>query len=157
MGDDATPPLGHDDATAAPERDALARAELRLRTLQRLLGIGGTGLRAAVDEAATLLAEAFGADKVDVFLYRPERDTLAAAGTSDTPMGRKQQALGLDRLPLSSGGLCARVFRTGEPYRTGHADMDPEELRAVVEELGVRSELLMPLGGAAGRGVLAVV
>ena len=66
-------------------------------------------------------------------------------------MGRKQQALGLDRLPLSNGGLAAWAFRTGEPYRTGHAELDPEELRAVVEELGVRSELLVPLACAAGR------
>jgi two-component system OmpR family sensor kinase len=150
--------VASEDAIGEHERDAGARPERRLRALQGLLGIGAAGFRAAVDEAATLLAEAFGADKVDVFLYRAERDMLAAAGSSDTPMGRRQAALGLDQLPLCNGGLCARVFRTGEPVRTGHADMDPEELRSVVAELGVRSEMLAPLpSGGARRGVLSVV
>ena len=143
--------------TGRQRTDALARAELRLRTLQRLLGIGGDGLPAAIDEAAMLLAEAFGADKVDVLLYRAERDTLAAAGTSDTPMGHRKQGLGLDRLAVGNGGLAVRVFRSGETLQTGRADTDREELRGVVEELGVRSALLVPLAGAAGRrGVLSV-
>lgn len=127
------------------------------RTLRLLLAINTANQRHAIDRAATLLAEALHADKADIFLYEPERDTLAAAGTSDTPMGRKQQALGLDRLPLSVGGLAARTFQTGEPIRTGHAEMDPGELRAIVEDLGVRSELLVPLTcSGTRRGVLAV-
>jgi two-component system OmpR family sensor kinase len=142
---------------AMPSHPPRVRAEIQLRALEQLLGIAGNGLRATVDEAATLLAEAFLADKVDAFLYDPATDTLVAAGTSRTPMGRRQQALGLDRLPLSNGGLTVRVFQSGEPHRTGHADMDPEELRAIVEELGVRSELLVPLSCVTGhRGVLQV-
>ena len=87
MRDDATPSAGDHGATAGPGHDALARAELRLRTLQRLLGVGGTGLRAAVDEAAALLAEAFGADKVDVFLYRAERDRCLRLPSARATLG----------------------------------------------------------------------
>jgi two-component system, OmpR family, sensor kinase len=145
----------HDDATRQTEGGT--REALMLRTLQRLLAISGEAHRAALDEAATLLAEAFGADKVDVFVYEPAIDTLVAVGTSRTPMGHKQRALGLDRLPLSDGGLAAQVFRTGAPYRTGHAEMDPAERRAVVEELGVRSSVTVPLTCAGGvRGVFQV-
>jgi DNA-binding CsgD family transcriptional regulator len=159
MQDDRTP----DDAIEGTPSDLLradggtTREGLMLRTLEQLLAIPVGDARDALDRAATLLAGVFGADKLDLFLYQPAIDTLVAVGVSETPMGRKQQALGLDRLALVNGGLAVRVFRTGEPYRTGHADMDPEERRAVVEELGVRSELVVPLAwGGERRGVLQV-
>lgn len=116
-----------------------------LETLQRLLAIQATELRPALNEAATLVADALGADKVDVFQYQAPIDSLVALGTSATPMGRRQHELGLDRVPVSNGGRCADVFRTGEPYASGHADQDPGELRGIVEGLGVRSVLNYPL------------
>ena len=116
-----------------------------LLMLQRLLAIRATDQRPALDEASTIIAETFGADKVDVFVYRADADTLVALGTSKTPMGERQRALGLDRQPLSNGGRAAASFRTGEPYSTGHVDEDPEELRGVVEGLGVRSMMNHPL------------
>jgi DNA-binding CsgD family transcriptional regulator len=126
-----------------------------LTTLQRLLAIQATDLRPALDEAATLVAEALGADKVDVFLHQAPIDSLVALGTSATPMGRRQHELGLDRLPLSNGGRAADVFRTGEPYASGRVDEDPGELRGIVEGLGVRSVLDYPLEvGGERRGVV---
>ena len=128
-----------------------------LTTLQRLLAIQATDLRPALDEAATLVAEALSADKVDVFLHQAPIDSLVALGTSATPMGRRQHELGLDRLPLSNGGRAADVFRTGEPYASGRVDEDPGELRGIVEGLGVRSVLNYPLEvGGERRGVLQV-
>jgi DNA-binding CsgD family transcriptional regulator len=128
-----------------------------LSTLQRLLAITTVDARGAIDEAATLLAETLRADKVDVFLYEEAHDSLVAAGTSDTPMGRKQQALGLDRLALSNGGLAVEAFRSGRTYSTGHAELDPAERRSVVEGLGVRSEINVPLTCAGRtRGVFQV-
>jgi GAF domain-containing protein len=131
---------------------------MMLQTLERLLAISTADMRAAFDAAATLLAEVFGADKVDVFLYEPAHDTLAAIGTSDTPVGRLQRALGLDRLPRSGGGLAVAVFEAREARRIDHADADPTELRAIVEKLGIRSELLAPVASAGQtvRGVLGV-
>ena len=128
-----------------------------LETLQHLIAIRATGLRPALTEASTLVAEALRADKVDVFLFEQASTSLVAMGTSDTPMGHRQQELGLDRLPLANGGRAAEVFRTGEPYTTGRADQDPGELRGVVEALGVRSVLNYPLEvDGERRGVLQV-
>jgi len=125
--------------------------------LQRLLAIRAAELRPVLDEASTLIAETFGADKVDVFVYRPDVDTLVAVGTSMTPMGERQQALGLDRLPLSNGGRAAWTFQTGEPYLTGHADEDPGELRSIVERLGVHSMMNYPIEvDGERRGILQV-
>ena len=80
-----------------------------------------------------------------------------ALGTSRTPMGKKQHALGLDRFPLANAGPLAGVYTSGEPYRTGHADLDPTQPRGVVEGLGVRSQIDAPLDvGGVRRGVLGV-
>jgi DNA-binding CsgD family transcriptional regulator len=125
--------------------------------LRRLLSIRAADLRPVLDEASTIIAETFGADKVDVFVYQADADTLVALGTSKTPMGERQRALGLDRLPLSNGGRGAWSFRTGEPYSTDHADEDPEELRGIVEGLGVRSMMNHPIEiDGARRGLIQV-
>ena len=128
-----------------------------LDTLQRLLAIQSPEARPARAEACNLVADVLGADKVDVFHYEPASTSLVAVGTSETPMGKRQQELGLDRLPLANGGRAADVFRTGEPYATGRADEDPDELRGVVEGLGVRSIVNCPLEvSGERRGVLQV-
>jgi two-component system, OmpR family, sensor kinase len=81
------------------------RSEARLLdTLARLLAIDTPDVDEALDEATLFLAEVLQADKVDVFLFDPSSATLVARGTSDTPMGRRQKALGLDRLPVANGG-----------------------------------------------------
>jgi signal transduction histidine kinase len=129
-----------------------------LWTLEHLLGIEVAGLEDALAEATNLIAAALGADKVDAFLYSPEIDTLVAAGTSNTPMGHRQLALGLDRLPLSNGGSTAKVFTSGENYLTGHAEDDPDEVPGIIHALGVRSTIATPLRVAGEpRGVLSVV
>src|SRR5687767_10689227 len=84
-------------------------------TLLALHGIATPELRPALTLASTLVAEALGADKVDVFLHEAESDSLVALGTSQTPMGRKEQELGLDRLALANGSPPAQVFLSGEP------------------------------------------
>ena len=128
-----------------------------LAVLQRLLGLEPGDLSAAMAEAAQQVAEVLGADKVDVFLYARAEETLVAEGTSDTPMGRREKALGLDRLPLAEGGRTVEVFQTGRSYRTEHADQDVEEVSGLAEKLGVRSSLMVPLEVAgARRGVLLV-
>jgi GAF domain-containing protein len=73
-------------------------------------------------------------------------------------MGREQQARGLDRLPLGRSGRIGEVYRSGKPHLDGRVDEDPRELREVVEGLGVRSQVLVPLALAEGqRGVLGVM
>ena len=129
-----------------------------LETLQRLLAIRSPDLREALDQASTLVAEALGADKVDVFLYEAATETLVAAGTSLTAMGRRQHEIGLDRLPVASGGPAVRVSLTGEAYLTGRAGEDPDQIRGAIEALGVRSEAVVPLEVDGERhGVLSAV
>ena len=138
--------------------ETLNRDARLLGTLQRLLAIRATELRPALTEASNLVGEALGADKVDVLLYEAASDSLVAMGTSETEMGRRQHALGLDRLPLANGGPQVRVFRTGEPYLTGRADADPEQFRGTVEGLGVRSnaDVALHVDGER-RGVLSAM
>jgi DNA-binding CsgD family transcriptional regulator len=137
--------------------DPASRDDRMLSMLQRLLAIHAAKLRPVLTEASTIIAETFGADKVDVFVYQPEADTLVALGTSMTPMGERQRALGLHRLPVSNGGRAGWTYRTGESYATGHADEDPEELRGIVDGLGVRSAVNHPIMvEGERRGVLQV-
>jgi DNA-binding CsgD family transcriptional regulator len=112
-----------------------------LTTLQRLLLIDAPELRPALNQASTLIGEAVGAEKTDVFLYEAVTNSLVALGTSDTPMGHRQQELGLDRLPLANGSAPVMVFQTGAPYATGHADQDPDQPRGVIDGLGIRSQI----------------
>ena len=147
-----------EQARARVDVPAQAGDDRLLFTLERLLEIRATGLEAALDEASDLLVAALDADKADVFVHEAETQTLIARGTSRTPMGRRQQEIGMHRLPLVSGGRSALVFQTGEPFITGRADLDPVELRGITEGLGVRSELLCAVQVAGERrGVLSVV
>lgn len=137
--------------TEAERRDKL------LHALQRLLALPAAELAPTLNRAGQLVAELLDADKVDVFLLDPSSQTLVAEGTSDTPMARKQKALGLDRLPLANGGRSVQVFETDKPFLSGHLDEDPEELVGIKHRLGVKSALLVPLPiGERTRGVLGV-
>jgi two-component system, OmpR family, sensor kinase len=122
-----------------------------LATLERLLAIDEMDLHQALDRACHMVAEALGADKVDAALYDSTTESLVAAGTSHTPMGRKQHAIGMNRLPVANGGREVEVFLTGVPYATGQADHDPGQLRGMTEGLGVRSAIMVPLEVAGTR------
>jgi len=128
-----------------------------LETLQRLLRIHEPELRPALGQACTLISEVLGADKTDVFLFEAETDSLVAMGTSDTPMGRRQHQLGLNRQPLTNNGPSTMVFQTGESYLTGSAGQDPTSLPGVVGALGIKGEMDVPLEvNGVRRGVLQV-
>jgi len=120
-------------------------SERLLATLERLLDVQPTDLKGAMDEAATLLAEVLGTDKVDAFLHEPQTDTLVAVGASRTPMGRHQRAIGLDRQPVANGGRAVEVFQRGEPHLDGHVEDDARELPGVKQRLGVRSQAVVAL------------
>lgn len=130
-------------------------AERLLTTLEQLLQLDATNMADTLNAAAHLVGEVTSAEKVDHFLYHPENRTLQVAGLSDTPMSKHEVELGLDRIAIADGGRLVEVFQTGEIYATGHADRDPEMLRGITEELGVRSLLAAALDvGGERRGVL---
>jgi len=116
-----------------------------LYTLQRILAIQITSLKETLNQATDMLAEVMNADKVDVMMFRPEKETLVALGTSYTPMGRRQHEIGMDLLPVANGGREVQVFETGAPYWSGHAKEDPKMLRGISEGLGVESLIIVPL------------
>src|SRR3954452_19945021 len=126
------------------EGNAPTEPDRRRSTLELLLALDAVDLDGALNEAAQIVAEALGADKVDAFIYEAETECLVARGTSDTPMGRKQIALGLNRLPLAHGGRAAAVFRSGACHVDGHVDQDSAEVEGVRTALGVRSAVLCP-------------
>jgi two-component system, OmpR family, sensor kinase len=140
-----------------PDAGATPRQVRLLTTLERLLAITAPDMRTSLNQASQLINDTLGADKVDVFRYEPAADTLVAVGTSNTPMGQRQIALGLDRLALSKGGKTAHVFKTGDPYWSGQVDQDPDELREIREVLGVRSAIVEPFDvDGARRGCLQI-
>jgi DNA-binding CsgD family transcriptional regulator len=122
-----------------------------LETLQRLLGIQAPELSPALDQASSLVAEALGADKVDVFLHDADSDSLVAMGTSDTPMGHAQHQAGLNRQPIANNGPAVQAFQTGTPYLHGRIDHDPDQPRGMIHRLGIRSEMDVPLDVAGQR------
>ena len=139
------------------ERRPAETSDRFLSTLERLLGLRSAELDEALDQSADLVTQALGADKVDAFLYDPSSASLVARGTSRTPMGHKQHAIRMDRLPLANGGRTVEVFQTGKPRLTGRADLDPGELRGITEGLGICSMMCTPLGGDNDRrGILSV-
>ena len=127
---------------SAFDSDNMRQRQDRLLTiLEGLLELPATDVTATLNQATSLIAEVFAADKVDVFFHDWASETLVALGTSDTPLGRKQHAIGMDRLPLANRGRTVEVFLTGASYLTGHADQDPEEIMGIKVGLGVKSEI----------------
>jgi DNA-binding CsgD family transcriptional regulator len=123
--------------------------------LEGLLALDAIGLDEAMTLAAQRLAESLAADKVDVFLHDPATESLVAIGTSDTPMGRREHELGLDRLPIADGGWTVEVFQSGRSHLARYADREQGEVKGVFEGLGVRSSINVPLEIAGERrGVL---
>ncbi|HEU5227891.1 MAG TPA: GAF domain-containing sensor histidine kinase [Ktedonobacteraceae bacterium] len=119
--------------------------ESLLHALQRLLELPATDVGETLHQTAQLVTQALHAEKVDTFLYDHATQSLIAYGTSETPMGTKEKDIGLDHLPLSAGGRAVETYLTGQPYWTGQAHRDPAELTEIKEDLGIKSEILVPL------------
>jgi DNA-binding CsgD family transcriptional regulator len=128
-----------------------------LRAIHHLLGLEVTDVERALSAAADRIAEVMEADKVDVFLLEEPIDTLVAFGTNASRMARQQRALNLDRLPSDRGSVCAHVFQTGHSHLSGQLDLEPLENIGIVGELGVRSQIAVPISvRGVRRGVLMV-
>lgn len=126
--------------------------------LQELLELPSTDPRQCLTAAASSVARFLSCDKTDVFLFEERRTSLVAIGTSQTPLGDLQRSLGLDVMAVAQGGRTVQVYQTGHAHADGHVDQDTEELRGIVKELGVRSQVIVPLLVAGvRRGVLSVV
>lgn len=123
--------------------------QVLLTTLEELLDIPVGHVHHALSRAASLLADVLRADKVDFWLH--EQDVIRVIGVSDTPVGQRQVALGLNQFTRQEQTRVWDVVDTGEPYLTGHADQDPGVHPGIVLELGIRSMAGVPLEVAGGR------
>jgi GAF domain-containing protein len=148
-------PLAATAATAATaDRDSHKLAAI----LEQLLGIDALDLAGALNEACDIVSRSLHADKSCAMILDPSSDALVALGVSDTAMGRKERAIGMDRLPLANDGSTVAVYRTGVPHITGHADREPVEILGFTRGLGVRSIVETPLViGSERRGVLTAM
>jgi signal transduction histidine kinase len=91
------------------------------------------------------IGEVMGVQKVEILLYNEETDELVALGTNDAGLGRAQQELGLDHLPLGKAGMLADVFRTGQPFLSNDLEQEPGFPAALKEKLGLKAALVVPL------------
>lgn len=131
--------------------------ELLLITLERLLALPLGDVETLLQQVSDLIARALITDKVDVFVLDGTTMTLEAAGTSRTPMGDRQRALGLHRLPLANGGREVEVFETGCSYLCNEVQEDLGVARGTREALGVGSMMAVAWEvEGTRRGVLAV-
>ena len=131
--------------------------ERYLATLQRLLEIPATDMKAALTQASDALSVVLAADKVDTFLLDASRDSLVAVGTSTQPLSALEKQLGLDVLPVSNAGRSVEVFTSGATFRSDDVQDDERELRGIREGLKVRSIVAAPLdAGGRRRGALMV-
>ena len=121
-----------------------------LATLERLLAIDETDLHGALDRACHMVAEALRPDKVDAALYDSTTESLVAVGTSHTPMGRKQHAIGMNRLPVANGGREVDVFSPAFPMRPVRR-IRTRGNRGMTEGLGIRSAIMVPFEVAGTR------
>ncbi len=149
---------GFPETVEESERDAHSdgpTSAALLYTLEQLLAIDEVEFRPVLTAASSMIADVMTADKVDAFIYDAEAECLVAAGTSDTPMGRKQHELGLDRVSTTVPSRESEVQESGTSYMTGHAEEDEAMNAGFVQGLGVRSIMLVALRIAGERrGIL---
>ena len=127
----------------------LAREERRSKLIKLLHYMAANLPNKLLKEVAVAMEERIGevmsVQKVEVLLYNEETDELVSLGASDTTLGRAQQELGLDHLPLGKAGVLAEVFRTGQPFLSNDLDSVPAFPAALKEKLGLKSALVVPL------------
>lgn len=102
-------------------------------------------LREVTQAIEERVGEVMGVQKVEVLLYQQETDELISLGASDGTLGRMQQELGLDHLPLGKAGVLADVFRTGQPFSSNDLDSLPTFPTALKEHLGLKAAMAVPL------------
>lgn len=126
-------------------RTTTERQEQLLTMLERLVELPVHALDATLHQVVQQCTEVLAADKMDIFLLDASNETLVARSISDTTMGKRQQAIGMDRLPLANGGRTVEVFLTGTPYFNNRVNEDADELMGVKDGLRVKSQIAVVL------------
>ncbi len=151
---ESLPSAPADPAEVTATRDSRKLAAI----LEQLLAIDALDLAGALNEACGIVSQFLHADKSCALIRDSSSEALVAIGVSDTAMGRKERAIGMDRLPIANDGSTVEVYQTGVSHITGHADRDPIEILGFTRGLGVRSIVETPLViGSERRGVLTAM
>lgn len=126
-----------------------------LTTSQRLLELPAIHRGETLHKMAQLVLQALGGEKVVVFLSDAVGQNLTAQGTSMTPIGDQEKAIGLDGLSLEDWEHIAQVYRTRQSYSNRRAHHDPVAVTEIREEPTIKSEMAVSLEiDAERRGVL---
>ena len=131
---------------AVDNTDILTRHQRRSQLIE-LLSLISSAEFDSIEEmgqiVATQIGRVIGAEKVDLLIHSQETDEMVALGMSDTPLSSLQRELGLDHLSLGIGGQFLEVYRSGQPFINGN--VTPNDQPALIEKLGIRSLLIVPL------------
>lgn len=127
----------------------LAREERRSKLINLLrylaTDLSDKMLKEVAQDMEQHLGEVMDAQHVDVLLYNEQTDELVALGSGETALGRAQQELGLDHVPLGKAGVLAEVLQTGRPFFSNDVEGVPAFPAALTEKLRVKSALVVPL------------
>jgi signal transduction histidine kinase len=140
----------------------LAREERRSKLIKLLhymaSDLPDKMLKEVAEAMEERIGEVMGVQKVEVLLHNEETDELVSLGIGDTALGRAQQELGLDHLPLGKAGVLADVFRSGQPFFSNNLASVPDFPAALKEKLSLKSALVVPLEvEGKRRGLIAVM
>jgi signal transduction histidine kinase len=127
----------------------LAREERRAKLISLLHYLASDLSDKLLKEVAQAMEEHLGevmeAQRVDILLYNQETAELVSLGSGESPLGRAQQELGLDHVPLAKAGVLAEVLRTGNPFLSNDLGREPAFPTVFTEKLRVKSALVVPL------------
>ncbi|GLV59229.1 hypothetical protein KDH_60560 [Dictyobacter sp. S3.2.2.5] len=117
------------------------RQDRLLTMLEHLLEVPTSASLFVLDQVVRQVQEVLSADLVALFFHEPAIETLVVLSSSDSPLGKQQRAIGMDRLPLANGGSTVEVFLSGIALFNNHVDQDPNELLGIKGGLGVKSQM----------------
>jgi two-component system OmpR family sensor kinase len=139
------------------ETDGGFPVELRLRTLEQILGAGHASITETLESTCRILAEALAADLVQIYRHDDLASALIPEATACSLATEAAEYVRSYRVPMDERARLVSVFRTGEPVLIHHADAD-SDIRALFRvDLGLHSLTILPFTVAFQRqGVLLI-
>lgn len=131
--------------------------ELRLRTLEQILGAGQASIDETLESTCRILAEALAADIVQIYGHDDLASALIPKATACSLSTAAAEYARSHRVPMDERSRLVSVFRTGEPVLIHHADADSDVRALFRVDLGLRSLAILPFTVAFQRqGVLLI-
>ncbi len=132
---------------ALENRDILQRQERRTQLIRLLHTIAAIPVSESTEELAQTITDQLctmmRAEIATILLHSAATDELIAFGSSDTPLGRLQQAHGLDHIPLATSGPLLQVLQHGTPLLLN--DQTALATLPLISLANLQSVLIVPL------------